>query len=49
MSSTKYSGSVAVNNINGSLDVKYDSPIRYGFIVIWSDFAMFGVCAKFVC
>ena len=49
LSSTEYSGSVPVNTINGLFDVIDDPPIRYGFIVIFSDFAAFGICEKFVC
>ena len=37
-----------MNTINGLLDVIDDPPIKYGFIVIWSDSAAFGICEKFV-
>ena len=48
LSSTEYSGSVPVNTIIGLFDVIDDPPIRYGFIVICSDSAAFGICEKFV-
>ena len=42
LSCTKYSGSVLVNTIMVLLDVIDDLPMRYGFIIIWSDSAVFG-------
>ena len=37
-----------MNTISGLLDVIDDPPMRYGFIVICSDSAAFGICEKFV-
>ena len=37
-----------MNTINDVLDVIDNPPIRYGFIVIWSDSAAFGICEIFV-
>ena len=34
--------------MSGLLDVMDDLPIRFEFIVIWRDSAVFGVCVKFV-
>ena len=48
LSSTEYSGSVPVNTINGLFDCIVDRPMRYGFIVICSDSAAYGICEKFV-
>ena len=43
LSSTGYSGSVHVNTISGLYQDIVDLPIRYGFIVICSDSAAFGI------
>ena len=37
-----------MNTISGLFDVIDDPPMRYGFIVICSDSAAFGICEKFV-
>ena len=37
-----------MNTINGLFDVFDDPSMRYGFIVICSDSAAFGICEKFV-
>ena len=37
-----------MNTISGLFGVIDDPPIRYGFIVICSDSAAFGICEKFV-
>ena len=38
-----------MNTISVLIDVIDDPPMRYGFIVIFSDFAAFvGICEKFV-
>ena len=47
-SSTEYSGSGPVSTISGLFDVIDDPPMRYGFIVISSDSAAFGICEKLV-
>ena len=44
--STEYSGSVPVNNMSGLLEDLDDPPLRYGFIVICSDCAAFGIPEK---
>ena len=36
-----------MNTINGLFDVIDDPPMRYGFIVIRSDSAAFGICEMF--
>ena len=36
-----------MNTISGLLDVIGDPPMRYGFIVICSDFSAFGIYEKF--
>ena len=35
-----------MNTMSSVLDVVFDPPIRYEFIVIWSDSAVFGICLK---
>ena len=47
-SSTEYSGSVPVNTISGLFDYIDDLPITYGFVVICSDSAAFGVWVDFL-
>ena len=37
-----------MNTINGLLGVNDDAPIKYGFIVIRSESAAFGIREKFV-
>ena len=37
-----------MNTISGLFDVIDDPPIRYGFIVFFSDSAACGVCGKIV-
>ena len=37
-----------MNTNNGLLDVIDVPPIKYGFIVIWSDPAALGICENFV-
>ena len=37
-----------MNTISVLFDVIDDPPMRYGFIVICSDSAAFGICEKFV-
>ena len=33
-----------MNAVSGLVDVIDDPPLRYGFIVLWSDSAMFILC-----